>query len=473
MKKLLLVVAMLLIASPVMATVSVTATDKGAGVVEVRYNCSANERVRSFALDISVNSGLTIDSISDFNVGESNSVKKGYGIFPGTFADWINPASPNWANPNYTPVAPVGDPNAQTGLGTSAITVEMGSLFVGDANRPPSSGLLFKLGINPHGAGSGNLSIVLNNTRVGVVLEDTNIVASPVLTGTNVTFGCTLPNVISQPEATATAAITAAGFTLGNRTTANDNTIAAGNVISTNPAAGDQTCGIAVDYVVSLGSLCTVPNVVNALPVDANTAIVNAGFVVGTATYDWSATIAKGKLISSNPASGAAPGCGATVTYVISQGLTPVACFDPCTAATAQRTAYNGYITNKWDPNCWCEYPIGSGFQCHGDADGKATAAPNSYRIYTGDMSLVTGNWQKKAGVFPLGASPCADIDHKTTAAPNSYKVYTGDLARVTANWQRKGCTSGTGTLIPRNCPLNDTKNNATYVAPTSCADGK
>ena len=133
MKKLLLVVAMLLIALPVMATVSVTATDKGSGVVEVRYNCSASEKVRSFALDISVDSGTTIDNIRDFNVGESNGAvpggKSGYGIFPGRFADYINPAIPNWADPNYKPVAPVADPNASTGLGTGAITVEMGSLI--------------------------------------------------------------------------------------------------------------------------------------------------------------------------------------------------------------------------------------------------------------------------------------------------------------------------------------------------------
>ena len=57
MRNILLVIAMLVIAMPALATVSVTATDKGSGVVEVRYNCSASERVRSFALDISVDSG--------------------------------------------------------------------------------------------------------------------------------------------------------------------------------------------------------------------------------------------------------------------------------------------------------------------------------------------------------------------------------------------------------------------------------
>jgi hypothetical protein len=187
MKKVLLVVAMLVIAAPAMATVSVTATDLGSGVVQVGYSCSAGERVRSFALDITVDSGLTIDGISNFKVGESNAASPGYGIFPGSFAHYINATSPNWGDVNYTPIAPSGDANRLGGLTTSGITVELGSLYVGDVNKPPSSGTLFRLAINAHGAGSGNLSMVANNTRVGCVLEDTNVI-TPVLTGTTVTF---------------------------------------------------------------------------------------------------------------------------------------------------------------------------------------------------------------------------------------------------------------------------------------------
>jgi hypothetical protein len=138
MMKILLVAAILLIASPVWAAVSVTATDKGSGVVEVRYNCSASEKVRSFALDLSVDSGMTIENIRDFNVGESKKPGGGYGIFPGAFADYIDAANPNWANPNYKPLAPVADLNARSGLGTGAITVEMGTLYV-DVNAPGTS----------------------------------------------------------------------------------------------------------------------------------------------------------------------------------------------------------------------------------------------------------------------------------------------------------------------------------------------
>ncbi len=172
MKKVLLVAAMLIIAAPVMATVSVTATDKGSGVVEVSYNCSAAEKVRAFALDITVDNGLVINNIRDFNRGESKVPGGGYGIFPGKFANYINASSPNWADTNYTPIGRTTDPNTKSGLGTGAITVELGTLYVGP-NSPGTSGLLFRLDVNTNvGAHDGNLSIALNGTRGGIVLED-------------------------------------------------------------------------------------------------------------------------------------------------------------------------------------------------------------------------------------------------------------------------------------------------------------
>jgi hypothetical protein len=241
MKKVLLVVAMLVITVPALATVSVTATDKGSGVVEVRYNCSAAEKVRSFALDISVDSSTTIDKIRDFNSGESKKAGGGYGIFPGAFAVVINASNPNWADPCYTPVAPVTDSNARTGIGTGAITVELGTLYV-DTNSPGASGLLFRLDINSHGASDCNLRIVQNNTRVGVVLEDTNIVTSPVLTGTKVTFAlpCVVPNLTGMNRVAGIQAIINGGWVKGVEnnvppTIANE---PVGTIIGQNPPSG-------------------------------------------------------------------------------------------------------------------------------------------------------------------------------------------------------------------------------------------
>jgi hypothetical protein len=169
MTRILLIVAMLLVVSPAMG-VTITATDEGNGVVRIGYTGGGGAGgIRAFALDITSDNGATMNSISDYNVGESNSTKKGFGIFPGKFRDYIAPATPNWGDVNYNPVAPVGDPAAGTGLGTGAITVELGSLYK-DANAPPDAGTLFKLHLS--GSGDANLCITTNATRGNVVKED-------------------------------------------------------------------------------------------------------------------------------------------------------------------------------------------------------------------------------------------------------------------------------------------------------------
>jgi hypothetical protein len=189
MRRILLIVAMLLIAAPAMATVTVSAIDKGCGVVEVNYICTGTDRARAFALDIAVDSNFTIVNIKDFNRGESNKVapgKLGYGIFPGKFRDWINPASPNWADTNYNPVAPVNDLDANTGLRTKAVTVELGTLYVA-GNEPCLTGTLFRLDVNENkfGVADCNLRLTLNTTRGGIVDVNGNPVTSVVLaTGT-------------------------------------------------------------------------------------------------------------------------------------------------------------------------------------------------------------------------------------------------------------------------------------------------
>jgi len=194
MRRILLIVAMLLIvAAPAFAAVTIGAKQTkflGCRTVEVNYVCNAGEKIRAFALDVNVDSNFYISRIWDYNKGESNkspNTRAGFGIFPGKFRDWIDPANPNWVDPNYTPVAPVADTDAAgTGIGTKRIIVEMGSLYVGDLNRPPSSGVLFKIDVDPNkfGISECNLNIGVNATRGGVVKEDGNTIV-PTLPGLN------------------------------------------------------------------------------------------------------------------------------------------------------------------------------------------------------------------------------------------------------------------------------------------------
>jgi hypothetical protein len=118
--------------------------------------------------------------------------------------------------------------------------------------------------------------------------------------------------------------------------------------------------------------------------------------------------------------------------------FTEPGCF-PCTYST-----YNDWLT-LGKPNCWCEPPYGSSYQCDGDADGKDSGGINKFRVFTGDLSLIVANWKKKAGDPAL--DPCADIDHKDSGGINKFRVFTGDLSILVANWRKKDAA------LPGDCP--------------------
>ena len=101
-----------------------------------------------------------------------------------------------------------------------------------------------------------------------------------------------VPVVIGLTQAAAQSAITAAGLVVGTVSTANSNTVAAGNVISQTPVATtDVAPGSAVDLVVSSGpALITVPSVTGLSQATAVTAITNAGLTVGNVTTASSST---------------------------------------------------------------------------------------------------------------------------------------------------------------------------------------
>ncbi|MCK4751948.1 MAG: hypothetical protein KAS75_00780 [Planctomycetes bacterium] len=170
MRKIAFLLAVLLISVPALATVTITATQIGStNQVAITYVASSEPNlVRAFGLDITVTAG-TIEGISDYNTGECDSVNKGYGIFPGNID--VN-TSDGSINDACSPVAPSDDPGALGGLGTSGITIEMGSLYV-DANAPGNSGTLciLTLGLCPSET-SATVNIAENTARGGVVLED-------------------------------------------------------------------------------------------------------------------------------------------------------------------------------------------------------------------------------------------------------------------------------------------------------------
>jgi hypothetical protein len=90
-----------------------------------------------------------------------------------------------------------------------------------------------------------------------------------------------VPNVVGELLADANAAI-AASLVVGSIDYECSDTVAAGRVISQDPAGGETVnCGSSVNMVVSTGP-AVVPNVVGELLADANGAIIAASLVVGS-----------------------------------------------------------------------------------------------------------------------------------------------------------------------------------------------
>jgi len=181
MRKLFFVLVVAVLTSPVWATVTITATDLGEGVVAIDYSSDEAELVRAFALDITVDAG-TIDAVSDFKVGDDNN---GYGIFPGNFSLFItvDPATgevSDWGVAGYSPVADGNDPGALGGLGTNGITLEMGSLY--DTKAPSKQGRLCTVTCSE----SCLLTVNTNATRGNVVLEDASEAVVDLTGATNV-----------------------------------------------------------------------------------------------------------------------------------------------------------------------------------------------------------------------------------------------------------------------------------------------
>jgi hypothetical protein len=443
MKKTLLIVAMLLlVATPVMATTTVkvlvnpaeqyTAAD-GNKVQPVSIAYVTDVNVRAFALDINVESdgnSPNFQGIRNFKTGESTVASPGYGIFPSRFRDFIVVTGPNWVDTNYNPTTAWNEPGTitpRTGIGFPKMIVEMGTLFAGDANKPAWSGTLFKFDVNAWGrTGIFHVTVAANTLRGGVVNGDGNSIVSPdlVLEGNEVSFPCTLPNVVNQAEATATAAITNAGFALGNRTTACSDTIAAGNIISTNPAAGVQTCGISVDYVVSTGSCgCIVPNVVDTPESTATANIIAAGFTLGARTTACHATIVAGNIISTNPAYTGTPiTCGTAVAYVVSIGTVPGA----PGAMTIPATDPDGAYAVSWGAATGA-----TTYQLESSAAGSGTTIfPLWVQIYSGTALTFNdkvggGVWSYRvkatnacgSGAYTTGGNTCTVAEClKTTA---------------------------------------------------------
>jgi hypothetical protein len=153
-------------------------------VAWVKYQCTAGEMVRAFALDVTVDKGRIL-AVSDFLRGPSTASHTGYGIFPASFRDHLTVGpdhSVNWDVAAYTPLAVPGDNpgGTQAGLGSPGVTLEFGGLWepAPAAAVPGATGTLCSLTISEQ----ATVSVSANAARGGVVSTDPAVVLDPTFT---------------------------------------------------------------------------------------------------------------------------------------------------------------------------------------------------------------------------------------------------------------------------------------------------
>ena len=162
MKKIFVVLAVVMIAAPTWAAVTITCTQGttagDCNEVTVSYSVTGPNSVRAFALDVTVSSGEIVDVIdASYNVD--------YNVYPGSIQ--ISGGVVTGAG------SPVGDPCNYSGTlggeGTGGATMEMGSLYEGE-NGPNAitNPVLFKFIVSE----SCTVDVNVNPARGGVVMEN-------------------------------------------------------------------------------------------------------------------------------------------------------------------------------------------------------------------------------------------------------------------------------------------------------------
>lgn len=181
MKKILLTLVVLMLASPAWATVIITAAQVGdTNEVVISYDANSEATLpRAFSLNI---------QLDDANVIEVGNVNPDFPIHPGNIS--IDLSGPQPVVDYGSPVAPQADLPSDTlpGLGTSGITIEMGSLYAptgpGSPNAPADYGVLLSIYVDA----SCCLTITGNVARAGtkgVVLEDPDLDPAVTVPGPN------------------------------------------------------------------------------------------------------------------------------------------------------------------------------------------------------------------------------------------------------------------------------------------------
>ncbi len=168
-----------------------------------------------------------------------------------------------------------------------------------------------------------------NTVPAGSVISQNPTAGSsvPVGSAVNLTLSSgpalvTVPNVVGMTESAAGTTITSAGLVVGTKWWQCSDSVAAGKVISQNPAGGTSSpAGSTVNLTLSTGPCqTTVPDVAGMTESAAATAITSANLQVGIESWRYTNTVPYGIVINQRPAAGASVSVDSEVHVVLSNG---------------------------------------------------------------------------------------------------------------------------------------------------------
>jgi len=162
-------------------------------------------------------------------------------------------------------------------------------------------------------------AVISTNPAPGERVRDNSTVTLTVSKGP---LHVQVPDVVGQTLAQARQRLRAAGLAPGAVTKAFDDQIAAGRVISTEPASGTlRSADAAVAVVVSKGRPIDAPDVIGASISDAQQTLQDAGLnVTLTNAPVFSDTVGAGGVAQQSPAAGVPLAKGDTITLALSKG---------------------------------------------------------------------------------------------------------------------------------------------------------
>ena len=193
--------------------------------------------------------------------------------------------------------------------------------------------------------------------------------------------GVLVPDVTGMAETDARTTITNAGLNLGSIERRYDDTVPKDHVISQSPVGNTRVEeGSSVQLVVSKGPPrpVTVPDVVGMTEAAAKSAIESVELVVGTVTYEYSATVEPGEVIKQEPGGGTAAYTGDSVDLWVSR-LAPDLVVEPTSLSL-----------NPDSPSKTVTVSNGGGGNLRWSAtsnDSRVTINPNSF---SGNSKTVT-----------------------------------------------------------------------------------